>query len=416
MQNKHRFLFFSLAGILAALLLSAAIIPVSGDGPAGSRFYESRQDKLTSGSEQTSPCMAILMEAAKQAGVQGTPRNVSDNAGGTGNQDCSVIFVVSGTGDPPPDATSTLLLLTETSPTPEGSCKFEPQEQFQSTTFHGYNAETSYRKGETRMVNDVPYTFEGKWFAWCMHKGERNHYITVYTTTQSIEKYGPAQDPLPIANVLWSLAEDRLPLTEVSVNSTEQPSVPVVPGEVVPGQPEVPTDQTVPIDTSTPTETGGLFGIPLAVILGSLGIPVAGAVAGAALSAILSGLSSAGVSSAAVTNVGASLASGVDNPIVEPIEANVQGLYWSERPWDQAGPGYVSKDEYEQTKNMLEQGYKWTNGGWQTPDQIKESNQLQDNNKAAVALEDAEWRAKMEAERQALEQNEAELKKTADEL
>jgi hypothetical protein len=154
----------------------------------------------------------------------------------------------------------------------------------------------------------------------------------------------------------------------------------------------------------------------LAVILGSLGIPVAGAVAGAALSAILSGLSSAGVSSAAVTNVGASLASGVDNPIVEPIEANVQGLYWSERPWDQAGPGYVSKDEYEQTKNMLEQGYKWTNGGWQTPDQIKESNQLQDNNKAAVALEDAEWRAKMEAERQALEQNEAELKKTADEL
>jgi len=197
---------------------------------------------------------------------------------------------------------------------------------------------------------------------------------------------------------------------EVPVVSTPQPSLPVEPGEVVPGQPEVPTDQIVP------TDSGGLFGIPIPVILGSLGIPVAGAFVGAVLSALLSGLSSAGASSAAVTNAGASLANGVDKLITEPIEANYQDQYWSERPWDEAGPGYVSKEEYERTKDMLEQGYKWTNGGWQTPDQISQSNQAQQNNRAATAREDAEWQAKIERERQALQQREAELKKTTDEL
>lgn len=228
-----------------------------------------------------------------------------------------------------------------------------------------------------------------------------------------------SMDAVPLAEALHQAAiKNGLyePMPEEILPATPEEIMPVDPGEVVPGQPGVPTDQPVPTDTSTPTETGGLFGIPLAVILGSLGIPVAGALAGAVLSAILSGLSSAGVSSAAVTNVGASLASGVDNPIVEPIEANDQGLYWSERPWDEAGPGYVSKEEYEQTKNMLEQGYQWTNGGWQTPDQIKESNQWQQNDRAATAREDAEWQAKMEGERQALEQRQAELKKTAEEL
>jgi len=197
---------------------------------------------------------------------------------------------------------------------------------------------------------------------------------------------------------------------EVPVVSTPQPSLPVEPGEVVPGQPEVPTDQIVP------TDSGGLFGIPIPVILGSLGIPVAGAFVGAVLSALLSGLSSAGASSAAVTNAGASLADGVGKLITEPIEANDPDLYWSERPWDEAGPGYVSKEEYERTKDMLEQGYKWTNGGWQTPDQISQSNQAQQNNRAATAREDAEWQAKIERERQALQQREAELKKTTDEL
>ena len=100
----------------------------------------------------------------------------------------------------------------------------------------------------------------------------------------------------------------------------------------------------------------------------------------------------------------------------KPGNANDQGLYWSERPWDAAGPGYVSKDEYERTKDMLEKGYKWTNGGWQTPDEIQLSDQWQQNNQAATAQEEAGLQAKMEGEQQALEQNQAELEKTTEEL
>jgi hypothetical protein len=98
------------------------------------------------------------------------------------------------------------------------------------------------------------------------------------------------------------------PMPEESLPATIEEVLPIEPEEVIPDQPEVPSDETVP------TEPGGLFGIPLPIILGSLGIPIAGAAAGAVLSAIMSGLSSAAVSSP-----GAIPAPG--------IQANDQGLY-----------------------------------------------------------------------------------------
>jgi hypothetical protein len=42
----------------------------------------------------------------------------------------------------------------------------------------------------------------------------------------------------------------------------------------------------------------------------------------------------------------------------------------------------------------MDQGYKWTNGGWQTPDQINETNQWQKNDQAAVTREEADRRFK----------------------
>lgn len=177
-------------------------------------------------------------------------------------------------------------------------------------------------------------------------------------------------------------------------------SLPVDPLEVVPGEYEFSTDTGEPVE------------IPVIIILGSLGIPIVGAIAGAVLSTVLSGLSMASTSSAAAA------VSAVPATTASPKIGNVnpEGLYWSERPWDQAGPGFVPKGEYERTKDFLEKGYKWTNGGWQTPDQIQEFDQLNQNNRDAVAREDAEQRAKMEAERKALQEKKAELEKDADEL
>ena len=182
---------------------------------------------------------------------------------------------------------------------------------------------------------------------------------------------------------VFSAEEFQAALSGTGDNSVE-PVLPVEPGEVIPNQTEQSTDQTVPMDT---TDTGGLFGIPIPIILGSLGIPIAGAAAGAVLSALLSGLSSAAVSS--------------PGAIPAPVaQANDQGLYWSERPWDEAGPGYVSKEEYELTKDMLGQGYKWTKDGWQTPDQITESKQIQQNNQEAVAREDEQFLNELEKNKQ----------------
>jgi len=183
--------------------------------------------------------------------------------------------------------------------------------------------------------------------------------------------------------------------------------LPVDPGEVVPGQPVA------------PTETGGLFGIPLAVILGSLGIPIAGALSGALLSALLSGFSSAAVSTAPVSSATVSSAevthaeaSLPPAPVTVPKYGyvNEQGQVWSKREWDdEQRDGFVSKEEYEQTQAMVAQGKEWTKDGWQTKSEQAQSKQWDENNRKATESEDAEWRAKREAEQKALDQKEAEL-------
>lgn len=91
-----------------------------------------------------------------------------------------------------------------------------------------------------------------------------------------------------------------------------QEILPVDPGEVVPGQPEAPTDQFVPTDTNESGE------IPWPIILGSLGIPVTGALAGAIVSAILAGRSLAEKASA-----GAEVASRFGNQLQTGANLNI---------------------------------------------------------------------------------------------
>jgi hypothetical protein len=107
---------------------------------------------------------------------------------------------------------------------------------------------------------------------------------------------------LPLAEALHRAAIDN-GLYEPIPEET----LPNSPSKTVPGQPESSIDQAVPANTD------GSSGIPMAVILGSVGIPVVGAFAGAVLSTLLSGLSSAGA-----TQVGESLAAGADEFVIKP--------------------------------------------------------------------------------------------------
>jgi len=194
---------------------------------------------------------------------------------------------------------------------------------------------------------------------------------------------------------------------------------PVAPGEVNPEETTpnnvVPTPLEIIENPPEANQSDEPFEIPLAVIIGSLGIPVAGAFAGAVVSTLLSGVSNANTSSTPSANNGSSIPSS-DTASPNSANTNQQDLFWSERPWDEAGPGYVSKEVYDRTKYMLAQGYKWTQAGWQTPAEIQQSDQWQQNNQAAAAREDAEFHAETQADFRALETRKEELLKSANEL
>jgi len=423
MRKKHRLLFFCLAASITALFLCAASESGAGEALHRTGLAAPWHDHLFAGLEQSSSCMSILMEAASKAGVNGAIHH--DNTY-TGNG-CFIQYLVSSQDGY--DATFTSLYINISDPTIEKSCENNPQDPYVLTTFHGYNAVTYYRKDETRMVNDVPYTNEYKDFTWCMYKGDRAYRPGVSTGTASIEVFGAAHDPIPIAEILLSIAEARLPLSEVPVPGTAQAVSPVIPGELVPGQPGVPSGQTAP------TDAGGFFGIPMAVILGSLGIPVLGAAAGAILSAILSGLSSAagssaGVSSAAVPPVTVSPGSVPPAPVSPPEVSNVvssppaaqeeshplgyvneRGEVWDKRDWDKSGKkGFVSKDVHDWAEQQRALDREWTDhGGWQTRLEQEHSRKWDDKNRKATESEDSELKAKEEAETQDLTDKRAKL-------
>jgi len=390
MQSKNRFLIFSLAGFLTLLLLSRAIKPVSGSGLTELNSYAPLSNYLLSDSDQTGACMAMLAEAAQQAGLDGETETYNFDGG------CHFGVDLKREGGLPSAYLNIYPVDMSAS-----ECS-EPWEIKGHTSFHGYPA----------FVEQISTSNNQKNFAWKMYKGGTCYMLNVMTFIYDIERYGSAPDPLPIADAMWSIAENRLPLTEGSFDGAEEPFLPVDPVEVIPDYSEVPTDPTIPTD---PADTDGLFDIPWPIVLGSFSIPVIGAIAGTVFSTILSGFSSAATSSAPVSNAVAS-APPVTTAKPQTGSANPDGLYWSERPWDEAGPGFVPKEEYERTKGFLEKGYKWDHGNWRAPKEIRQNDQLAQNNRDAVAKEDAAQRAKMESERQALEQNKAELKKKADDL
>ena len=264
----------------------------------------------------------------------------------------------------------------------------------EETTFHGFPA--------------MYYSMysQGGWFAF-VWRVERNGFTYVLDVDRGGTIYGSPADVfvdkgevMALAEALWSAFDSALP-------SHSQDSVAPNPGDQPGG--DAPTFQGDPTSSDQPASLGPLATTPF--------VPLVGALIGTAVGWLVSVAATSG--NVLKTLVTPPLKTAQPPAIPTGLEtgkANDQGLYWSERPWDEAGPGYVSKEEYERTNDMLAQGYKWTNGGWQTPDEIRHADQWQQNNRDAVTREDAAWQVERESERQALEQNKDELKKTANEL
>ena len=179
---------------------------------------------------------------------------------------------------------------------------------------------------------------------------------------------------------LWECINQYSGLPGNTVDNPQGPDELIPPDNPSEGElPIIPEDQT---NLDQPNSLGPLATTPF--------IPLAGGLIGTVLGWLIS---------VAVTRP-VPLPKQINDP--SPIiPENGPEKYWSERPGDEAGPGYVTKEEYDRTKDMLDKGYKWTDGGWQTPDEIQQSDQWQHNNSKAVDNEEAklQLRAKEEADR-----------------
>ena len=262
MHNQPRTLIISLAGLLAAFSLCGVSQPGSGTLPAKSRSQEPQPAAPSSAQTQSGPCSDLLMEAASQGGVPGKINFIHDN----GNWDCEVFYQLGSGGDA--DYEQTRIYIITNDNLGENLCDFDSHINVTACNkipFHGYSAVLF--KGDPAFIQ-----YWGYELIWIMPRAGNRYLLGV--------EYKAGGNGLNYAEALWSVAEARLAVA--GADGTGQPTLPAVPGGVVPGQPGVPTDPFIPAGT------GEIFGIPALVMLGSLGIPVAGALAGATLAWLLS--------------------------------------------------------------------------------------------------------------------------------
>ncbi|PWH15811.1 MAG: hypothetical protein DDG59_10850 [Anaerolineae bacterium] len=344
MSGKLRLILSMMIAMLAMGLLPAASLPTSFREPFQSGAFQA----LT-------PCATLLLDAANQAKVPLSSYNViSDSEVG-----CALVFYDDSYEDSPKRNWLKLWLVDSQC---ELSAPWGSADTFM-TTFHGYDALT-YRAQLN--YNGEPVA-EDTGIMWCMLKGDQTYRLEVETDTHSVPAYGPAANPLPIAEALWALAEERLPLSAEAEND---------------GPPVEPQDSPETQDT---TEQDTNFALPPLVIVGSFGIPIAGAILGSVLATLLGLLGNA----SKITAQPASNAANATPPIGQ---VNEQGLIWSERPWDEAGPGYVTPEEYERIQSLLKRGYRWDKShGWVEPGQVEQYTNWQQANREAVALGDKQF-------------------------
>jgi|GEM_PF-1771724 len=254
------------------------------------------------------------------------------------------------------------------------------------TEFHGYPA---------LYTEDVGCNYAYEWFIPETHMQfsimRCNYEMKVgETQSQNIDF-----DIRSMAEVFYAVAYNRLP--ELGMNPPEEN---VLQGAELEGMEEQLGEMEVGMEETVAGEQ------PEGGNAGNMVMPITGALLGALAAFALSNASTLGSMFAGA---------GANTPTTMMTEAGEE-LYWSERPWDEAGPGYVTKAEYEQTRQMMEQGYQWTKDGWEQPEQMAESARLAQNNREAVAEEEGEWRTERKQELKELRENAKELKKRREEL
>jgi len=299
MQNsKLRFLLI-IVGILSMLVVSAASVPIRVRIlPLHEKVSVKSLEKSII-NQETSPCLALLFEAAQKGGVPGTL--VASNNDGMGG--CNINYDLIDENYVFLERTE--LFLSNTKDFDDEPCGVSIQDgSCKQTTFHGYPAAFFTYSGV-----DIGYTL-----AWNMPTRNDHYRLGVYVgfSGKSPEQY---------AEALWSVAEDRLPLTEGDFIQTEsplenQPEIVIVPnGDTVPTE-NLPEIVVVPYGGDggeTPEATGSFdetWQSPQAKAVRSPLLPIAGGIIGAGLAWLLA--------------QGSSLAASAAVPMTAPVYAPPQ--------------------------------------------------------------------------------------------
>lgn len=345
-------------------------------------------------------CRQILREVVSRAGIPGKEKSCTEISGYTIYSACSLCIEEYYEGNPAADGYSNFehalfQIFPNSSAEILSARKSDPIRQ--SMNFHGYPALLSQ--------NQYTYTFE-----WLDTDRKLQFSFLRFGFEVRANKFIDRQyDMQAVAETFYAVAGENLPGAGVEPPLPEaNPSEnqPLAPPELESAPVSPPQNLPQPLDlTDSETENNAdSFALPEEIIVGSLAIPVIGALLGAAASAIASLLAASGSTAAGAAQSAAAPAT---------IVQDGKELYWSERPWDEAGPGYVTREEYEQTQRMLAQGYRWTKDGWRSPDEIRQNLEWEKNNRLAVEAADAGWRAQQQAE---IERGQAELARQAEEL
>ncbi len=254
---------------------------------------------------------------------------------------------------------------------------------YETTTFHGYPA-----------IRLLPVQASGVHaLGWHIPEHELSFYGFTYFLPHALTD----EELYQLVETFYEVVYEQVP--ELGLNSPYQE---IEQSEMPPEIPE--EDQNNPSDTSqleiqpqTPLEdqTDAIetdFAIPPLVVGGSVAVPIAGAILGTILGMLATLLGNPAASTA--QSISVSTAAGASPAATQ---AGNPDLVWSDRPWDEAGPGYVTREEFERTKWYLEHGYRWDKRhGWVEPGQIEQYEQWQQKDREVVAREEEEFRRKLQ--------------------
>jgi hypothetical protein len=307
MINKKFRVLMTLTALFSMVALSAASAPVGEETLPLSRVSQPAISLFSVQAQETSPCLEILLEVAQLAGYSEIFKS-GDYGSSTG---CYLNNRISGENN-------AFLSIQYRSINFPQVCVMTPSVEAPLFSFHGHDALTS---SYTNSLIEG-WTEGSDLFIFCMNRGGITYTLTVSNLTTSIEKFGPAVESLPIAEIFWSVAEKRLPLPDAPLESTALPDIVVMPNETTP--PDNQPEEEI-VTTGSFEET---WQSPQAEAVRSPIIPIAGGLIGAGLAWLLA------QSAAQATSYAVPLAAAVyaPPPASPPVIAQTPPVLTTEPP------------------------------------------------------------------------------------